>query len=135
LIYQEPKKHLNNSKTIIFCGIEGDLHEFGIMLSALIALHHGYKILYLGPNLPAESFADATNSINPEYISVGATSIVSSFEKNYLENYIHKLDTKIKSKCKIILGTDLKFELEKNPVHQITHLRSIEEFSQHLTDL
>ncbi|MBC7538669.1 MAG: MerR family transcriptional regulator [Bacteriovorax sp.] len=132
LAYQEPKKHVNNSKTIIFCGMEGDLHEFGILLSALIALHNGYRILYLGPNLPADAFADAVNSLNPEYIAIGASGVVASFEKNSIENYIYILDAKIKSKCKIIIGTSLKFKLKDNPVHEVTHLESLEEFSQFL---
>ncbi len=38
----------------------GQLHEFGALLAAMDALDCGWDVIYLGPNLPAEEIAAAT---------------------------------------------------------------------------
>jgi len=38
----------------------GQLHEFGALLAATAALECGWDVIYLGPNLPAEEIAAAT---------------------------------------------------------------------------
>jgi methylmalonyl-CoA mutase cobalamin-binding subunit len=40
----------------------GQLHELGALLAASQALEGGWNVLYLGPNLPAEEIAAATQA-------------------------------------------------------------------------
>jgi DNA-binding transcriptional MerR regulator len=131
LVYQ-PKKNLKKDHHMIICGIEGDYHEFGILISALLAIESGFTITYLGPHMPADSLADAVNSINPEYVVVGATSIVGTFGKNYLDKYIQKLDFKTDSICKIIIGSSLNFTPQRKVNHQIIHLKTLQEFDSYI---
>ena len=98
---------------MIFCAMEGELHEIGIMASALIAIHHGYKIMYLGANLPGDVLVETANALDPEFIIISATEFISSLEKNHIEKYVHKLDEAITHKCKIIIGTGLDFQIAK----------------------
>jgi methanogenic corrinoid protein MtbC1 len=128
-LYQQPLKLGKKINSMIICGIEGDYHEFGILISALLALEAGFKIIYLGSHMPADSLADAVNSINPNYVVVGATSIVENFGRNYLEKYIHKLDLKMNSLSKIIIGSSLNFTSRHELNHQVIHLRTLREFN------
>ncbi len=128
-LYQRPIKTTDKNKTMIICGIEGDYHEFGILISALLALEAGFSLIYLGAHMPADSLADAINSIEPDFVVVGATSIVGSFGQNYIEKYIYKLDSKIESNCKIIIGSALGFSPKQKIFHTNIHLKSLEEFN------
>lgn len=39
--------------TAVATTLSGELHEFGALMAALMAAVHGWKVVYLGPNLPA----------------------------------------------------------------------------------
>jgi DNA-binding transcriptional MerR regulator len=39
--------------TAVATTLSGELHEFGALMAALMAVVHGWKVVYLGPNLPA----------------------------------------------------------------------------------
>jgi methanogenic corrinoid protein MtbC1 len=41
------------AETIILATVSGERHEFGILLSALIAATRGWRVIYLGTDLPA----------------------------------------------------------------------------------
>jgi len=46
----------------------GELHELGALLAALICALNGWRVLYLGPNLPAEEIARAVLSAKAELV-------------------------------------------------------------------
>jgi DNA-binding transcriptional MerR regulator/methylmalonyl-CoA mutase cobalamin-binding subunit len=39
--------------TAVATTLSGELHELGALMAALMAVAHGWKVVYLGPNLPA----------------------------------------------------------------------------------
>jgi DNA-binding transcriptional MerR regulator len=43
---------------------EGELHEFGAMLAAVVAADAGWRVLYLGPSLPASEIAAAAVAVS-----------------------------------------------------------------------
>lgn len=44
---------LMGAATAVATTLSGELHEFGALMAALMAVVHGWKVVYLGPNLPA----------------------------------------------------------------------------------
>ncbi len=48
------------SETVIAATPAGELHELGALLASVTAAMHGFRVAYLGPNLPAEEIAEAT---------------------------------------------------------------------------
>jgi DNA-binding transcriptional MerR regulator/methylmalonyl-CoA mutase cobalamin-binding subunit len=55
----------------------GELHEFGAMLAAVVAADAGWRVLYLGPSLPAEEIAAAADRVGA---AVVAMSVVDGEE-------------------------------------------------------
>ncbi|MGK7312374.1 MAG: MerR family transcriptional regulator [Candidatus Longimicrobiales bacterium M2_2A_002] len=49
---------------------EGELHEFGAMLAAVVAADAGWRVLYLGPSLPAEELAAAAEQSGATVVAV-----------------------------------------------------------------
>jgi len=44
-------------KKLLVCCLPGEHHEIGVMLFSLAAHDHGYRIVYLGPNMPLRELA------------------------------------------------------------------------------
>lgn len=50
--------------------LAGDLHEFGAMLASVVAADAGWRVLYLGPSLPAEEIAVAADRSGASVVAV-----------------------------------------------------------------
>ena len=57
----------------------GELHEFGAMLAAVVAADAGWRVLYLGPSLPATEIVTAAEQAGA---SVVAVSVVDGEEED-----------------------------------------------------
>ncbi|MEO8382524.1 MAG: MerR family transcriptional regulator, partial [Acidobacteriota bacterium] len=51
-----------------------ELHEFGLLVAALLAASRGWSVIYLGPNLPAREIIDAAAQLRPAILLVGITT-------------------------------------------------------------
>jgi DNA-binding transcriptional MerR regulator/methylmalonyl-CoA mutase cobalamin-binding subunit len=43
--------------SIVFATLPGERHELGLLMSAMVCASHGFKVHYLGPDLPGEEIA------------------------------------------------------------------------------
>lgn len=59
------------SQRILFATPSGELHEFGILASALLAVADGFEVLYLGPSLPAHEIVAAAEQTSPRAVVIG----------------------------------------------------------------
>jgi cobalamin-dependent methionine synthase I len=46
-----------DGKKLLVCCLPGEHHEIGVMLFSLAAHDHGYRIIYLGTNMPFQELA------------------------------------------------------------------------------
>ena len=60
-----------SSQRILFATPSGELHEFGILASAMLAVADGFEVLYLGSSLPALEIAAAAERTSPRAVVVG----------------------------------------------------------------
>ena len=56
------------AKKIIFFLLEDEHHEIGILLASFIAAERGYKVYYLGQNVPSENIHEVLNITNSDFI-------------------------------------------------------------------
>ncbi len=59
------------ARPILFTTPPGELHEFGILAGAMLAVGHGLGVSYLGPNLPAREVLPAVAKSNPQAVVLG----------------------------------------------------------------
>lgn len=59
---------------IVAACLEGELHEVGLLLTCLFLSRHGFRILYLGPNLPIEDLIDTAQRLRPPLILLSAST-------------------------------------------------------------
>jgi DNA-binding transcriptional MerR regulator len=93
-LFSSIKENAHES-TIIFATPEGELNEFGIMISALLASFYNYKFLYLGPNIPADSLAQACKEVKAKRLILGVTSKYNQSYNKRLDEYLMKLLSKV----------------------------------------
>lgn len=67
----------NRPIQILFTTPEGELHELGALIAALIAQGQGLQTYYLGPQLPAEEIAESAQKIGADIVCLGSQNAKS----------------------------------------------------------
>jgi len=105
ILYKElGSKMQGSSKTIVLATPEGELHEFGILISALLCAHHNIKFIYLGPNMPSDSLSVASNQVQADVLLVGVSPIFQTKNMNFLEEYFSSVRLGLKSETELWIG-------------------------------
>ena len=87
--------------TVIATTIAGEGHEFGAMMSAVVAAVAGWRVLYLGPNTPALELAQAARASRARAIVVG---IVGKEASDAVRAEAADLRKAIGSRTRIVAG-------------------------------
>tara|TARA_B110001469_G_C9577331_1_gene286303 strand:+ start:102 stop:992 length:891 start_codon:yes stop_codon:yes gene_type:complete len=56
------------AKKIVFFLLEDEHHELGILLASFIAAERGFKVYYLGQNVPGENIKEVLSIINADFM-------------------------------------------------------------------
>lgn len=67
------------------------LHEFGAIIGAFMAASRGFEPIYLGPNMPFESLADAANESGAKLILMSIARDSNELERKSLETELTAL--------------------------------------------
>ena len=59
---------------IVAACLEGELHEAGLLMTCLFLSRRGFRVIYLGPNLPADDLVAALDDIRPTLVLLSATT-------------------------------------------------------------
>jgi MerR family transcriptional regulator, light-induced transcriptional regulator len=81
--------------------LQGQLHELGVIMAAALAAERGWRVIYLGPSLPA--FEIASVAIKSE-ARVVALSIVYPEAEPQIENELRELRNSLPEKMPILIG-------------------------------
>lgn len=72
VLYQSTKQ--SQSKfNIAIAAPEGERHEFGILIAALLCSHYGLNFFYLGADLPLKSIVDAVTQLKSDVLLMGVS--------------------------------------------------------------
>jgi methanogenic corrinoid protein MtbC1 len=134
MIGQHYQKKSLKEDLILISTPEGEMHEIGIMASALLCVHYGIKFIFLGANLPALSIAEAANALNCRAILLGVTKGHEISDQSSLEDYLTDLSNRLTVKSEIWVGGNLRpyvrTELEKRKIPFFSSLESLDDFLQ-----
>jgi DNA-binding transcriptional MerR regulator/methylmalonyl-CoA mutase cobalamin-binding subunit len=78
----------------------GEDHELGALMVAMLAAMHGWNVLYLGPNLPAEEIAFAVTHVKAELLMLSITNL----KPRDSEREIAAVEEAIPSDVRILIG-------------------------------
>ena len=71
------ESHLQNGDdfqkaTLVIGTVKGDIHDIGKNMVAVMVKNHGYRVVYLGKNVPAEKFIEAVLEYKAEFLGLSA---------------------------------------------------------------
>jgi methanogenic corrinoid protein MtbC1 len=75
-------------------------HELGALMVSMLAAMHGWSVLYLGPNLPAEEIAYAVRDTDAELLLLSVTNL----EENASASEIAAIEKAVPDRVKIVVG-------------------------------
>lgn len=114
-----------NAPSILMFLPEGEYHEIGLLLACYIAKELGWKVYYLGQNVPIQNIFQVIEEVNPRAM---LTMIIASFRQNVasqLDDILNQSDIPL-----LVSGNPKYFENKtkkkliylKNPEELITQL-------------
>lgn len=87
--------------TLVVSTPANELHEFGALFAAATAATEGWRVTYLGPDLPAEDIALAARNVNARAV---ALSIVTPKNGGGLEEELRKLRRELPPAVPLFIG-------------------------------
>lgn len=102
LLYSLGRPDDSQQVKIAFATREGDLHEFGILIGAVLAALHGYKVYYFGPNMPAKALSLACASLQCQHLVV--SFVFSTTSQHLNSRYVDELLEGLGSDVRVIVG-------------------------------
>ena len=63
-----------NAETLVLATTSGERDEFGLLVAALLAAMHGWRVVYLGADLPAVEIAEAVRLTNARVLALSLTT-------------------------------------------------------------
>ena len=131
MIGQHYQQDTRTTDLILITAPEGELHEIGILAASLLCVQHGKRFIYLGPNLPAASLAEAANALNAKTILLGVTKGHQISETRTLDDFLSDLSAALNSKTQIWIGGNLKpyvkSDLAKRKINFFPSLEALDE--------
>ena len=121
------------SQLILFATPSGELHEFGILASAMLAVADGFEVLYLGPSLPAREIVTAAERTSPRAVVIG---IKASAPTQATLEELRVLAAKLPKTAELWLGgSNVKITLASIGNARSFALEDFSEFGVHLARL
>lgn len=131
MIGQHYQKKAIKEDLILIATPEGELHQIGILASALLCVHHSVKFIFLGASMPAESLAEAANALKCRAILLGVTRHDLN-DNRAVTDYLGVLSSHLTVKTDIWVGGNLKpyvqSELEKRKIPFFPSLEAFDDF-------
>ena len=120
--------HKPDAPTIVMFLPEHEMHEIGLMLAHFVAKHHGWKVIYLGQNVPFDTLLSTTDKVRPQLIM----TIAISSRVHYLSDLINRIRTETDLDL-VLSGPSELFE--SHPMlDQIIYVSNPEEFKELLNE-
>jgi DNA-binding transcriptional MerR regulator len=124
----------------LFATAEGDLHEFGILLAAILTGSRGLSFRYLGPNMPAESLAKAAMNIGAKIVVLGSVQASTNRLACPMKEYVQLLSKLFKKSSykgvSVWIGGYCDFDINSKKLSPgFKHCESLAQFDTELEKL
>ena len=97
-------------------------HELGAMMVAMLAAMHGWSVLYLGPDLPAEEIAYAVNDTKADLLMLSVTNL----KQKASQKEIAAIEKSIPEHVRILVGGPAAHALPESRVQVERDLALVE---------
>ena len=118
---------------LLFATPASELHEFGILCGAMLAVSVGIEAVYLGPNLPTPEIVSITNRLQPQALVLGVAAPAYVPD---LKGSVAFIAAQIPPATELwIGGRDAPDAIPGTPADRVTFLEDFASIQPHLTRL
>jgi MerR family transcriptional regulator, light-induced transcriptional regulator len=86
------ESHRSRGNKILVACMPGEHHELGILLFCIAAISHGYRILYLGTDMPSAQLSKVVERTDVSAVLLSGTS-VSQWQQDQVEELKHSIQS------------------------------------------
>jgi Predicted cobalamin binding protein len=97
--------------TIVIATLEGERHANGALMAAATAASDGWRVIYLGPDLPAQDIAETAARTGARAVGV---SMILSERKAGRAAKLQELEKKLPSRATLFVGGSASEALKRN---------------------
>ena len=127
------QKNGRGAGSILFTTPSGELHEFGILAAAMLAVAHDFRVAYLGPNLPARELLLAVEKSASRVVVLG---IMDTNATPAVLDDIHRLASDLPVATELWLGGSGASRISDGLVRGgLLVLEDLTQFERHLARL
>jgi len=116
----------HGAPNLLLATLAGDQHKMGALLAATAAAADGWRVTYLGPDLPAGEIAPAAVAAGARVVGV---SIVRVAERERARTELHTVRTQLPASVPLLAGgagaVDLAPELDGLGIHVVKDLSEL----------
>lgn len=120
-----------SEKTFLLFLPEGEYHELGLLFMHFILKNRGFRVIYLGADMPLDDVAEIAAVRKPEFALVHLTATVPNFS---LEKYLRRLELSLGNLTTIMSGT-LVNSYRKTVPENVRIMHSLKEVTEFLATL
>ncbi|MDQ3233928.1 MAG: MerR family transcriptional regulator [Pseudobdellovibrionaceae bacterium] len=124
--FQKPKR-------IAVATFDGDWHEIGILLSAVLCSEHGLLVSYLGPSIPAQALAEAVTALRSDILLISCPKVSEDTLNQKPDDYIRQLADHLPKLCDLWLGGEDTYLLTQlNISRKMLHIKTLHDLNKQL---
>lgn len=100
-LYEPPVESASPRGSVVLTGIEGELHSIGaVMVGDLLELS-GWRVRFLGTNLPASSILSIIREVTPSHVGISTTML---FNVHAVRHLITEIRSEFGDRIRILVG-------------------------------
>ena len=100
-IYQPPPRLESARGTLVLTGVEGELHNIGAVMVGDLLESSGWRVHFLGTNLPASSILDVVRQSTPTHVGISATML---FNVPAVRHLVAAMRSEFADRVRIVVG-------------------------------
>jgi methanogenic corrinoid protein MtbC1 len=100
-IYEAPDNRNTGKGTVVLTGVEGELHNIGAVMVSDLLETSGWRVRFLGTNLPTPSILTVIRDSGPSHVGISATML---FNAGTVRSLVHAIRAEFSDRVKIVVG-------------------------------
>jgi methanogenic corrinoid protein MtbC1 len=100
-VYEAPDDRATNRGPIVLTGVEGELHNIGAVMVGDLLESSGWRVRFLGTNLPAAAIIGVVRETMPSHVGVSATML---FNVPAVRQLIEAIRAEFGDRMRIVVG-------------------------------
>lgn len=123
--------NLSTKRAVLVTTPEGNIHEFGILLAAILSASHGFGVHYLGPNTPADEILRIARMTKPTAVILGSTKLPQDSSVVPLQKFVCHLKTRLPKSIELWVGGEVDLStlkyLRRNTMRHLSSLHDLDQ--------